>query len=671
MANWVTTFLAENPEYNSLAVAKRARRSIHFRRPDGLVEAYFTGKPMHYAEGNQWKPLDTALRAIGPEYGAPGVPVRLSSDWTARIEESAYAQRTFRVGLFTPSTRKFSGVFSAPIGAVQDDCLVASGAIWEHRLRLVEDGIKETLTLFEMPSVQAASTDYLVIETAILGRSFPDGWLDEFAESGMWFPLPTVTDAAGNIAPARRYARTVGGVQYLYTGIPLSWLATARYPVVLDPDFAGSTADGWVRGINAAYATARSTSSEFYSTTQEIQVGQYRESSTYYVSRGFLRFDTSSIPDGDIVTQVNLKLVCIYDHSLTDFDVQIVKQDWSGQDPLSTANREAAYDNCLAGTADNNIWRNTSGMAPNTQYASGNLSTAWVSKTGNTYYSLRSNRDLNNTTPSTYEYVNLASANHGTPSYRPVLTVIYSSTVTVGRSISLGWDAQAVVPRSLQAAWQVLVSAARETTVLWDTNARVAAPTVLSWDTRTGVAAPTVLVWDTRVGVAAPTVLPWDTRAGVTAPAVFAWDTRTGVATPVVLPWDTRVGIAAPAAFAWDVLAGSPRVTAPVAFAWDTRAGVAVPTTFPWDTRVEVGVPTTLPWDTKVGIAAPTVFPWGTKVGVLVTTAILWGPRVVRLVVIAPPQGLHGIVRLEPRGAQGDVAPLEPRGAQGHVYLRR
>ncbi len=126
-----------------------------------------------------------------------------------------------------------------------------------------------------------------------------------------------------------------------------------------------------------------------------------------------------------------LGLVCVVDAStLADFDVQVVKQNWSGQDPLADANRETAYDNCLAGTQDV-VWRNTSGIAINTQYMSPPLDAGYLTPGAVVYYSLRGSRDKSNTPPASNgnEYIRIASANHGTPSYRPVLVVDYSGVL--------------------------------------------------------------------------------------------------------------------------------------------------------------------------------------------------------------------------------------------------
>jgi hypothetical protein len=161
-------------------------------------------------------------------------------------------------------------------------------------------------------------------------------------------------------------------------------------------------------------------------------VGQRNISGTYYVYRSFCKFNTSAIPDSDVVTQVNLGLTCKTDSSGTNFDVIIRKHNWSASDPIDHGNRETAYDGCLAATSDDNIWRNTNGMAVNTKYMSGNLSTTWVSKTGTTYYSLINSDDANNAGPGfdTNQFIAICSQENTTAEYRPVLTVLYSAANT-------------------------------------------------------------------------------------------------------------------------------------------------------------------------------------------------------------------------------------------------
>lgn len=417
MTNWVASFLQAN---TGIVIASRARHALHVQQGNDLI-AHITGQPCHFFSNGIWQPIDTALvyDSKTDTYGAPGIPVRLKADGSVSV--GAYSQKTLAVGVLDDAAKSFSAVATLPTGLVSDDSLIRETQDYRHVLTLKENGLREELILLTKPTL-GKQEDWFVLETVITGKALPSGWTDDFSAEGMLFPPPFVVDAKGDTAQARRFFRN----GRLYTGIQGSWLDTAAYPVTIDPDFAGSTADGGINGNNADYATARAVASSSSVVGTTIPLGQLSSPSPT-VYRGFFKFDTSSIGAGSTVTQVNLKLVATTDQSLTDLDVQIVKQDWSAQDPIDATNREAAYDNCLSGTADDAIWRNTSGMSLNTQYASGNLSTAWPSKTGNTYYSLRSSRDFAGTAPTGNEFIYIASADHATEAYRPVLTVAYSA----------------------------------------------------------------------------------------------------------------------------------------------------------------------------------------------------------------------------------------------------
>ena len=419
MSNWVKSFTDANP---GVIIAKRARHALHTKVGKDFI-AHVTGAPCHFFDNNGvWQSIDTALvyDSLTDTYGAAGIPVRLKADGT--VTTGGYSQRTLRVGVLDNAAKTFTAIRALPAGLPLGDQLIRETGFYRHVLTLKENGLREELVLLQKPPLSVLD-DWLVLETAIGGLTLADGWVDEWNTEGMYFTLPSVVDANGDIARAKRFFRN----GRLYTGIQGSWLDKAAYPVTIDPDFAGDTADGLVLGASTVYATAQSTATSSATTSQSNSMGQNYSNPTYTCYRIFLKFDTSSIGAGSTITQVNLKLVCTLDGSDTDFDVQIVKQDWSAQDPIVSGNREAAYDNCLSGTADDNIWRNTNGMSTNTQYASGNLNTAWPSKTGNTYYSLRSNRDLAATTPTGSENINIALANHTTEAYRPVLTVAYTA----------------------------------------------------------------------------------------------------------------------------------------------------------------------------------------------------------------------------------------------------
>lgn len=449
MANWVADFLTRNPDLTA-----RPHSGVHH----GLVfdmggkerRIDIVGKPCHYQNGGVWLPIDTALVPItGNYWGAPGVPARFNvSDRTVEILNSTYAQRTTQVGILDAATMAIKGALSLPVGSRSGDSLIADGTIggaaWQHVLRLTEDGVRETITLQSKPvGLPANAGDWLILDTILGGVTFPDGWVDEFDQAGMHFSLPSAWDALRETpANCRRYARTIGGIQHLYTGIPVSWLATAVYPIVIDPDFTDSTADGYVYGSNATYSTAHSTAAGLDVTGADTRIGQIVTSNT--IARSFLSWDTSVIGAGSTVTQVNMTLYQTYDQSDTDFDVLIVKADWSGSNPITTGNMDTAYDLALSSSLDDGKWRSTVGIADNTSYTSENLNAVWINKTGMTYYALQSSRDRAGTQPTGLERVRVATQEDATASDRPVLTVLYSTGLTLsavqsGTHIDLSW----------------------------------------------------------------------------------------------------------------------------------------------------------------------------------------------------------------------------------------
>lgn len=186
--------------------------------------------------------------------------------------------------------------------------------------------------------------------------------------------------------------------------------------------FTSAAVDARVRGAHATYATARTTSTEFDASGTETGFGQ---STGFEITRALLKFDTSSIPDTATILSATLTLTATTDSSDTDFDVVIRKHDWSAQDPVSAGNREAAYDGVLAASSENSIWRNTSGIAVNTPYTSGALDTTRINKTGATYYSLISSRDIAGNQPAGNEFIVLALSENATAAYRPILNVTY------------------------------------------------------------------------------------------------------------------------------------------------------------------------------------------------------------------------------------------------------
>lgn len=382
---WLAEF-TENTPLNIYPVVRRTRGGIGYQTPEGIVST-FVGHPVHYLDGGIWKPITLAPHPNGDFEGSDfawrGGKVHYKGNPLYEPKAVIFNGRRHNLNLTRDSNR-----------AVQD--LTLGGAAATYEIIFHEGGVKELLTFHE-------AVDGLV-EFDIPHQPKPDG--------------------------LRKGARRIFGDGESVEKWAESFTLTPamQYPLVIDPDYSASTDDDYVYGSNATYSTARSTSAAYGGSGNNfVLVGQRYTGGEKRVARAGLKFDTSGIPDGDSISDCVMKLVCVSDSSVTDFDVVIQKQDWSGQDPIGAGNREAFYDNCLAATQDA-VWRNTSGMSLNTQYTSPSLDVTRVSKTGHTYYSLISSRDVSATDPGTGdEDIQVASANHATSGYRPVLTVTHAA----------------------------------------------------------------------------------------------------------------------------------------------------------------------------------------------------------------------------------------------------
>jgi len=184
--------------------------------------------------------------------------------------------------------------------------------------------------------------------------------------------------------------------------------------------------DGRVYGQSTNYNTARNTCTGHLVGEAAASLGQHKNVTVYTINRVILKFDTTELPAAAIIDQVNITLTSSSpDSSNQDFNVEILKYDWSAYDPVGAGNRETVYDGILAADADDSIWRNSSGMSLDTPYTSGNLDTDWPVRGGYTYYAMRSDEDKAASAPTDYERIQINCAEYGTAAYRPKLTIIY------------------------------------------------------------------------------------------------------------------------------------------------------------------------------------------------------------------------------------------------------
>jgi hypothetical protein len=194
-----------------------------------------------------------------------------------------------------------------------------------------------------------------------------------------------------------------------------------------------------VSGVSAVgYAAARNTATEYNS--PNLSAGQVLSVGTYYVNRGLLKFDTSIIPDTDLITSVVLQLTPFNDQSAADFDIKIAEYDWSALDPITNANKDTFYDAALAHAIFNPpaLWRNTLGILVGTSYPSAPLTTTYINKTGVTYYALLSAQDIANTAPAAFESVSFYTPSSLTATaFKPTLIITHEAIPAIGINCDL------------------------------------------------------------------------------------------------------------------------------------------------------------------------------------------------------------------------------------------
>ncbi|MDH7487520.1 MAG: DNRLRE domain-containing protein [Anaerolineae bacterium] len=241
-------------------------------------------------------------------------------------------------------------------------------------------------------------------------------------------PRPAVWDGRGFFTPPPpMLTRLVNLPEYgptlLYL-LPLDWLRESVGDVAIDPAYYGGTEDGHIFGINILYATARATSTGGNDTAITAYIGQTITSGTYYVYRTYLSFDTSSIPDAATVTAATLYVCAAYDYSTTNFLIQCYRYAWS--EPLLDY-REANYDGAYGASATlEGTLRNTAyGWSDGTYYNMA-VSPAGINKAGDSKYTLVSKEDVDNSEPTTDEYVLIRTADYSGTSSDPYLSVIYT-----------------------------------------------------------------------------------------------------------------------------------------------------------------------------------------------------------------------------------------------------
>ena len=185
-----------------------------------------------------------------------------------------------------------------------------------------------------------------------------------------------------------------------------------------------------------------------------FDVGQYYNGTdTYYCYEAFLDFDTSSIPDSDVIDSAVLSLYDYYGGYLgTHFTVQARAFDWGGQ-PIEKADYRSG-DPADSGSLDEYTllatYNTTSGWGAGVQYRVFTSESAFVSninKTGATRIVLNSSRHLAGNTPTGNERI--VAYGDETAGRYPRLVIEHHSTFDPPANL----DAAKASPTQINLSW--------------------------------------------------------------------------------------------------------------------------------------------------------------------------------------------------------------------------
>lgn len=198
------------------------------------------------------------------------------------------------------------------------------------------------------------------------------------------------------------------------------------------------TADGYCNSSSTSYTSASNGTGIGASPAAAVgYVGQYIiGGTTYVVHLGYLKFDTSSIPDDAEITSVTLSCYGYNDLSTTDFTVEARLHDWGAS--LTSADWIAG--SALSGktllASRSSLGWNTSGY--NTFTENGSNFRNNINKTGTTYIVLCSAEHTAQSPPTNDEYIGLYFSDETGTSKDPKLEITYSTAHTKSVSGTMG-----------------------------------------------------------------------------------------------------------------------------------------------------------------------------------------------------------------------------------------
>ncbi len=243
-----------------------------------------------------------------------------------------------------------------------------------------------------------------------------DGWVafkDNFGYFKCALPIGDAYELYNESARQKLVYRILqyNGNYYLLSGLKVQNLNNMVFPVVIDPTITVSSSenDGHIYKSGSDYDEVyRSEEGTVSCEDSYISIGQSKVATfppDYRIRRGFLFFDTSELPSNAYIDNAVLSLFKKDDYSTTDFTIVVQNgQPSYPHDPLEECDYNNEYYSGSGGDLNTINFVNGSNNITLSELG-------WINIGGVTKLCLRSNRDINGTTPTGSEYVNVYSAN--------------------------------------------------------------------------------------------------------------------------------------------------------------------------------------------------------------------------------------------------------------------
>lgn len=245
------------------------------------------------------------------------------------------------------------------------------------------------------------------------GGTVPDDASLEFANDGS-----AVIDGYYDPASSGYLLKKEGAYQVYGNGDGTVTLTLPVSPFVDTTGF--SNINDRISNTDGVYATCHNAATG--TVGDSLTVGQIPGYSIY---RGFVAFDTSSIPASATIQSAILSLDGATDASVTDFDVVVTYNGTLPHDPLAAGDflysqysgNGGSFNTSTWSASSNNITLNATGIS-------------WINKGGQTRLAIQSSRDISSTPPATNEYVIFDET-------LTTLTVVYTINLTTA-AVSAG-----------------------------------------------------------------------------------------------------------------------------------------------------------------------------------------------------------------------------------------